>query len=58
VIENHVAFLKGLGMTVNESKTEIIIIGYNKSGPTALNINGNICKSSLSLKALGVHFDG
>ncbi len=52
------SFLKDLGMTVNESKTEIIIIGDNTSAPTTLNINGNICKSSPSLKALGIHFDG
>jgi len=53
----HVAFLKNLGMTVNESKTEIMWIS-RKNVPIAPIIVGNdLCEPTSNMKALGVYID-
>lgn len=56
-IENHIEFLKSLGMTVNESKTEIMWIG--KTSPIkAIKIKGTECDLVSKMKALGILIQG
>jgi len=57
VLSSHVTYLKSLGMTVNESKTEMIIVGNNPLAPTQININGKICEIQTNMKALGITID-
>jgi hypothetical protein len=59
LIKFHSDYLKTLGMTVNESKTEILVLGKRTlKDELTLTINGNKCKESSTIKALGIHIDG
>jgi hypothetical protein len=58
VISAHACFLRDLGMTVNESKTEIILLGTPGQEITSININSNPCLISKKMKALGITING
>ena len=45
-------------MTVNESKTEIILLGTPGQEITSININSNPCLISKKMKALGITING
>jgi hypothetical protein len=57
VLGAHVSYLRSLGMTVNESKTEMIIVGGNLLAPTQVSINGKTCEVKSDMKALGITID-
>jgi len=55
ISERHVTFLRSIGMVVNTSKTELMILAKNIK-TTTINIGGEQIKSRKSIKALGVTF--
>lgn len=57
VLNFHVTYLRSLGMTVNESKTEMMIVGSNPLAPSQVTINGKTCDITTSMRALGITFD-
>jgi hypothetical protein len=58
IINHHVDYLKNLGMTVNEAKTEIMLVGNEKGkGPTRINIKDSPCVIKPQIKVLGIIFD-
>ena len=60
VINQHVNYLRVLGMTVNEDKTEMIVVSNNPQDniPDHININNKLCAIKKSMKALGIIIDG
>lgn len=53
VIGRHIIYLKHLGMTVNESKTEIMLVGKSDE-PKTIEINNTDCVVQPTMKALGI----
>jgi len=56
-LAKHIDFLRDLGMIVNESKTEIMWIGKNRSFDY-VKVGQNLIPFSETMKALGVYFQG
>jgi len=57
-LRDHIAYLKGLGMVVNSSKTELIHLGSNDNGsPLEIKIDGTTLQTKTTLKVLGIHMD-
>ena len=52
-----VKWLKGSGLKVNESKTELCLFYKLDVAPVTLNISGNVISSKTSMGVLGVIFD-
>ena len=50
-------WLKGPGLKVNESKTELCLFYKKDCAPIAINLNGTIIASSVTMNVLGVIFD-
>jgi len=57
VLNYHVTYLRSLGMTVNESKTEMMIVGSNSLAPSQVTIKRKNCDIKTSMKALGITLD-
>jgi hypothetical protein len=57
VLSAHVSYLKELGMTVNESKTELMAVGDKPQNLNSIFVNNIECKLSDNIKVLGVTFD-
>ena len=55
VIIEHIAYLKSLGMTVNESKTEVMWIGGKDAPIEKLKIGTDECGLVNNFKALGIY---
>jgi hypothetical protein len=57
-LQKHIAFLKSIGMVVNETKTEVMWIG-NKGAPLDhITVGNNVIALSNKMKALGVYIQG
>jgi hypothetical protein len=56
ILSKHVSYLKDLGMTVNESKTELMFVSNKPEGLQTIKVNSIDCKLSDTLKVLGVTF--
>jgi len=55
-LAKHIEALEGIGMKVNEEKTEILLFG-KESPNVILNVKGAAVESKSSLKALGIEID-
>jgi hypothetical protein len=56
-MDRHVAFLKNLGMVVNETKTEIMWIGESGNPGDTIRVSDQECRTVGSMKALGIYID-
>jgi hypothetical protein len=57
-LQKHIAFLKSIGMVVNETKTEVMWISTNEPPVDHIRIGSNIIAMLKKMIALGVYIQG
>jgi hypothetical protein len=57
-LQKHIAFLKSIGMVVNETKTEVMWIGTGAPPVDHITVGNNLIKLSTKMKALGIFIQG